>query len=137
MPAPRRLTLLLAPGLAAGLAGCAEGGGAEVTKGPFDPVYIGVESEVLDPTLFRFAAQMKGARAASDVETYARCAAAGYAVEKGFGFVRHVRTDVNERGGIWRADAVYTISPGLPRGLKTIDAEVTVADCAEQGIPTA
>ena len=137
MRASRIPLAVLAAGLVAGLSACVEGDAAGVTQGPFDPVYMGVDSEVLDPSLFRFAAEMKGARASSDVETYARCAAAGYAVEKGFGFARHVRTDVNERGGIWRADAVYTISPGLPRGLKTIEAEVTVADCAEQGIPTA
>ena len=65
-----------------------------------------------------------------------RLAAAGYAVSKGFGFVRQVRTKVSEQGGIWRADAVYTISPNLPDGLRTIDAEVTMADCTEQGIPT-
>ena len=134
-PCPR--AMLMATGLVAGLSACAGGTGETATQGPFDPVYLGVESEVLDPSLFRFEVEMKGARSVEDAETYARCAAAGYAVQKGFGFARHVRTDVNERGGIWRADAVYTISPGLPRGLKTIDAEVTVADCAEQGIPTA
>jgi hypothetical protein len=47
-----------------------------------------------------------------------------------------VRTLVDETGGIWRADAVYTISAALPRGERTIDAEVTVANCALNGIPT-
>jgi hypothetical protein len=43
---------------------------------------------------------------------------------------------VQEQGGVWTADAVYTISPALPRGLQTLDAEVVTAACAEQGIPT-
>jgi hypothetical protein len=70
------------------------------------------------------------------VESYAECAAAQYALIRGYGFARHVRTNVNERGGIWRGDAVYTISPALPRGLRTIDAEVVVERCRERGIPT-
>jgi hypothetical protein len=43
---------------------------------------------------------------------------------------------VNEEGGVWLADAVYTISPALPRGSRTIDAEVVTAACVEKGIPT-
>ena len=35
-----------------------------------------------------------------------------------------------------QADAVYTISPALPRGLRTLDAEVVVQDCKANGIPT-
>jgi len=71
-----------------------------------------------------------------DVEEYADCAAAQYALIRGFGFARNVRTLVNEEGGVWTGDAVYTISPALPRGLRTIDAEVTVANCALRSIPT-
>jgi maleate cis-trans isomerase len=71
-----------------------------------------------------------------DVDAYARCAAAQYALIRGFGFARHVRTNVQEQGGVWVADAVYTISPALPRGLQTLDAEVVAAACADQGIPT-
>ena len=83
---------------------------------------------------------MRGARGSSDVEDYARCAAAQYALIRGYGFARHLRTttqrtETNE-GTLWQADAVYTVSPALPRGSRTIDAEVTVADCTEQGIPT-
>ena len=75
-------------------------------------------------------------RSAADVLAYARCAAAQYAVIRGYGFARHVRTNVQVEGGARIADAVYTVSPTLPRGLQTIDAEVAVDDCAEQGIPT-
>lgn len=78
---------------------------------------------------------MRGARNQIDVEAYAECAAAQYALIRGYGFARHLRTNVDEEGGLWRGDAVYTISPALPRGSRTIDAEVTALACAENGIP--
>jgi len=83
-----------------------------------------------------FLVQMTGARDNADVSAYAECAAAQYALIRGYGFARHVRTTVHEEAGVWRGDAVYTISSSLPRGLNTIDAEVTVENCTETGIPT-
>lgn len=124
-----------APGLVAGLSACAPAGGPGTLRGAA-PQYLGITVAPLDAALFRFGLAMKGVRSADDVDDYGQCAAAGYALKNGFGFARHVETRINERGGIWRADAVYTISPTLPRGIRTIDAEVTVADCAERGIPT-
>ena len=91
---------------------------------------------IIDGDLVRFLVQMDGARDNEDVADYAECAAAQYALIRGYGFARHVRTKVDEEAGLWRADAVYTISPALPRGSSTIDAEVTVLNCAETGIPT-
>ena len=79
---------------------------------------------------------LSGAGDNKAVAAYATCAAAQYTLIRGYGFARHVRTNVTNSGGIWRADAVYLISPALPEGLRTIDAEVTVADCKDQGIPT-
>jgi hypothetical protein len=98
--------------------------------------YLGVQTRLLDGDLVNFRVAMRGGRGAEDLEAYARCAAAQYTLIRGFGFARHVRTTVARTKGVWRGDAVYTISPALPRGVRTIDAEVTVADCAEQGIPT-
>ena len=98
--------------------------------------YLGVETRLLDGDLVNFIVKLTGPTGPEPVETYALCAAAQYTLIRGFGFARHVRTNVGEQGGIWTADAVYTISAALPRGLRTIDAEVTVADCAEQQIPT-
>lgn len=112
------------------------GGGAESGRASFQPVYRGVETRLLDGDLVNFRVAMSGARSLEDVEAYAACAAAQYALIRGYGFARHVRTNVAQEGGVWRADAVYTISPALPRGIATIDAEVVVADCSEQGIPT-
>jgi len=80
-----------------------------------------------------FKVAMTGARDENDAVRYAECAAAQYALIRGYGFARLVRTNVYKEGGISHADAVYTISPTLPRGTKTIDAEVKVADCAAQG----
>jgi hypothetical protein len=89
----------------------------------------------LDGDLVNFHVKMRGARTVTDVDDYAECAAAQYALIRGYGFARHLRTTVNEEGGLWRGDAVYTISPALPRGLKTIDAEVVASACTENGIP--
>ncbi len=102
----------------------------------FAPQYGGIETLLLDGDLVNFRVEMTGARDNEDVAAYARCAAAQYALIRGFGFARHVRTNVDNQGGTWRGDAVYTISAALPEGLKTIDAEVTVRDCGAQGIPT-
>ena len=103
---------------------------------PFAPVYRGVQTSLLDDDLVQFSVAMTGARSARDIEAYGECVAAQYALIRGYGFARHLRTNVDEKAGVWTADAVYTISPSLPRGLRTIDAEVVVANCAENGIPT-
>jgi hypothetical protein len=116
------------------LAGCAAG--EPVAQGDFSPLYQGIETRLLEDDLVSFRVAMQGARDESDVEAYGRCAAAQYALIRGAGFARHVRTNVDKSGGIWRGDAVYTISAALPIGVRTIDAEVTVRDCAALGIPT-
>ena len=104
-------------------------------EAPFAPQYLGVETRLLDGDLVSFLVSMRGARDTGDLKNYAECAAAQYALIRGYGFARHLRTNVSEEGGLWRGDAVYTISAALPRGLKTIDAEVVAAACAENGIP--
>jgi hypothetical protein len=107
------------------------------TGARFAPDYMGIETRLLDGDLVNFKVAMTGARDRTDVSRYAECAAAQYALIRGYGFARHLRTNVDEGGeaGVWRGDAIYTISPDLPDGLKTIDAEVVAADCAENGIP--
>ncbi|MFS4582717.1 hypothetical protein [Phaeobacter sp. C3_T13_0] len=102
----------------------------------FDPDYKGVKTSLLDGDLVQFHVAMTGARNSADLDNYAECAAAQYALIRGYGFARHVRTKMKQEGGVQTADAVYTISPSLPRGLRTIDAEVVVADCEANGIPT-
>lgn len=120
---------------AAALAACTPS--ADVSSmGSFNPDYRGIETILLDGDLVNFRVAMTGARDNADVDAYARCAAAQYALIRGAGFARHVRTNVAQTGAIWRGDAVYTISAALPRGFRTIDAEVTVRDCGSLGIPT-
>ncbi|WP_096786125.1 hypothetical protein [Rhodobacter sp. CZR27] len=134
-----RPAVLFPMGLAlAGLASCGQPAAPEaaLAEEEFTPVYNGIETRLLDDDLVNFLVEMEGARGIPDVEDYARCAAAQYALIRGYGFARHLRTNVAERGGIWRGDAIYTISATLPRGVQTIDAEVTARDCREQGIPT-
>lgn len=138
--------MLLIPLATATLAACAPApdpsgamalaaGQAEVAPPP-DAVYEGIETRLLDGDLVNFHVRMRGARTEADVAAYAECAAAQYALIRGYGFARHLRTNVAQEGGLWLADAVYTISAALPDGLKTIDAEVAVADCTERKIPT-
>lgn len=100
------------------------------------PTYLGIETRQLDAEIVSFLVRMEGARDNDDLFNYGKCAAAQYALIRGFGFARHIRTNVQERGGLWAADAVYTISASLPEGLQTIDAEVVVEDCAQKSIPT-
>ncbi len=115
------------------LVGCTA---TETSESYFSPEYQGVETRKLDSDLVSFLVRMKGARTKADVADYGKCAAAQYALIRGAGFARHVRTNVQEQGNIWIGDAVYTISDALPDGLQTIDAEVVVEDCAATGIPT-
>ena len=123
------------------LVGCGTANGVEradpePVAGQFAPDYMGIETHLLDGDLVNFQVEMRGARDRSDVDRYAQCAAARYTLIRGFGFARHVRTNVAEQGGVWMGDAVYTISPSLPDGVKKLDAEVVAEDCAENGIPT-
>ncbi len=104
------------PFLALGLTGCAAGEAPE-QDGFGDADLSGDPRRcLLDGDLVNFRVAMTGARARDDVAAYARCAAAQYALIRGYGFARHVRTNVDQKGGVWRGDAVYTISASLPAG---------------------
>ncbi|MCY4337032.1 MAG: hypothetical protein OXC60_20470 [Litoreibacter sp.] len=100
------------------------------------PGYLGIETRKLDDELVSFLVRMTGGSGAEDLSAYTDCAAAQYALIRSYGFARHVRTNVDERAGLWTADAVYTISEARPDGLKTLDAALVVEDCAARGIPT-
>ena len=134
MPRHWRITRLGSGLLALGLAGCAPG---PETPEPeeFTPEYLGVKTKLLESDLVNLVVSMKGARDGQDVADYARCAAAQYTLIRGYGFARQVRTTASEEGGLWTGDAVYTISAELPQGLQTLDAEVELDRCKEQGIP--
>jgi hypothetical protein len=114
------------------LAAC---GPAVPTAEDLIPEYLGIQTTLLDVGLVQFNVAMTKALSADDVRNYADCAAAGYTLARGYSFARHLRTNVYNEGGIWSADAVYTISPTLPDGPVKMDVEVTAAACEESGIP--
>jgi hypothetical protein len=117
-----------------GLAACADG--AQVTQSAYPPAWLGIETRLLRDDLVGFRVAVRHADSQRLVEDYAACAAAQYALIRGHGFARHVRTQIAQDGAVTRADAVYTISAALPRGVALIDAETTVRDCGARGIPT-
>lgn len=123
-----RLVLLTCAALA--LAACAE------DNTSFNLEYLGIETRLLEGDLVNFKVLMRGARDGNDVSRYAECAAAQYALIRGYGFARHLRTNIENEEEFWTADAIYTISPTLPDGIVKLDAEVVTANCAEDGIPT-
>jgi hypothetical protein len=133
---PRSAALALAVALAAGCA--EEEPAATQAPAPARPAeeYLGVETRLLDPELVNLRVTLAGDATAEELRAYADCAAAQYALIRGYGFARHVRTNLGEEGGNSTADAVYTISPSLPPGFATLDAEAVVEDCAARGIPT-
>jgi len=114
------------------MAGCT-GSGAEAEK---PVVYQGIETRLLQDDLVNFKVALRGTENPEAASEYARCAAAQYTLIRGYGFLRHVRTTTALEEGVLTGDAVYTISPALPAGKRTIDAEVTVANCGTSGIPT-
>ena len=126
-----------APGvLALGLlAGCATSD-VPVEKEPFEPEYQEIGTRLLDDDLVAFDLTMTGARDATDVKRYGDCAAAQYALIRGYGYARHLRTTTQRSGERWQGDAIYTISAERPLGLEILVAEETVLACAEEAIPT-
>ena len=119
----------------AGLAAC-EAAVEPPAGAPFEPEYLGTETRLLEDDLVSFLVAMKGARNNDDVARYGECVAAQYALIRGYGFARHVRTNVEKRNGVWYGDAGYVISAAIPEGVRTIDAEITVQNCISNGIPT-
>ncbi len=61
---------------------------------------------------------------------------AGHALGGGTKFLCHSVRNIDEEGGIWRADAVYSVSPDLPIAARVIAAATASAKCAQKGIPT-
>lgn len=98
--------------------------------------YLGIETRMMDDELVNIRIAMKGARGAEDIDAYTDCAVAQYAQVKGYGFARKLRTKLSERGGVFNADAIYTLSAEMPRGIRIIEADKAIADCKAQSIPT-
>ena len=119
----------------AAVVGCGAAASQGVTRGGV--TYEGVQTRLLDGDLVAFDVAASGAADGAIVTAYAECAAAQYTLIRGYGFARHVRTNVARSGSRWLADAIYIISPAIPAGVTKIDAEVAVAECGRRGIPTA
>lgn len=129
------LTLLATLGTAtAALGACAPQ--AEVSEDRGQPVHAGIQTILLDDDMVGVGVALRGAADRADVEAHGRCAAAQYALDRGYGFARHVRAIVRKDGQSWYGDAVYLISAGRPGGLHTIAAGRAVTECAGLGIPT-
>ena len=106
-----------------------------VTQSQTRPSYDGIEARLLESDLISVRVALSDATRA-DALAYAECAAAQYTLDRRANFARHIRTNVAEAPTGIEADAVYLIAQSLPRGSKTIDAEVVVAACSASGIPT-
>jgi hypothetical protein len=121
--------------LAGAVSACGATNAADGSESAVAPEYVGIETEDLDDDLVNVFVALRGGRGPEDVQRYAECAVSRYVLDHEYGFARHLRTNVTEEGGLWRGDAVYTISPTLPRGLMTIDAKVVAEACVQNGIP--
>jgi len=97
-----------------GLAACANGAPGD---GALPPAWLGIETRLLDQDMVNFRVAVRHADGPRLIEDYAACAAAQYALIRGMGFARHVRTSLEQDGA-------------------TVDAETTVRDCGARGIPT-
>ena len=90
----------------------------------------------MDDELLNLVVQTDSESQSDQLDQYAACVAARYTLVTGYGFTRHIRTNRTNSGGTYRADAVYSITPTLPAGSRTLDAEVIAQNCAELGIPS-
>lgn len=130
-------SLALLGGSLAGLAGCAGSTQDSTAKAEDKPLitYKGVETHMLQDDLVTFKLALSGGDQAA-LTAYADCAAAQYALVRGFGYARPVRELVARSGGTIRGNAAYLLSHTRPEGKKTIEAQPVVIDCRAQGIPT-
>lgn len=110
--------------------------GAVPEDEPFEPEYQLIETRLLDDDLVAFDLTMLGARNALDVRRYGDCAAAQYALIRGYGYARHIRTTTQRSGERWTGDAIYTISAEEPVGAEVLVAQDVVFACTEEEIPT-
>ena len=132
----RKAAGLTLAGLVTGLSACVAAA-PQKTGAPAAKVdYLPGEVTLMGGDLVQVKVAAKGGVTPEILQDYARCTVAAYAQAHAAGFVRHVRTITDKEGGIWRADAVYSVTSALPAGQQTIDADVTVQDCRDRGIPT-
>ena len=127
--------ILLIAAVTIGLSACVPPDPEEVAQLEFNPEYGLISTRLLENELVNIQVQMEGARYGQDVIAFNDCAAAQYAIIRGSAFVRRVKNDVAEKGGVWLGNGVYTLSDAHPGGTFTIDAEVVAANCKINNIP--
>ena len=104
-------------GLAAmGMAGC-----ENASRDAVATSYQLVDRIWIDDGLMNLLVQTSGPDAEANLDKYADCVAAKSALDRKFGFARHIRTNRTNSGGNWRADAVYSVSSALPVGRQTLE----------------
>jgi hypothetical protein len=91
------------------------------------------QREYLFEGLGFFAASLRDVAPVREFPRRSRKAVAQGTGPRGREFGHHLRTNVKEEAGVWRADAVYTDTPALLHGVHIIDANVVAVSCAEIG----
>ncbi|MEM9975446.1 MAG: hypothetical protein AAF771_14805 [Pseudomonadota bacterium] len=99
------------------------------------PVYSGGYASLMAGDILRVSVAMGGAATPDQLRTYADCAAVDEALFRGFAFARHVSTTLTEEAGLRQANAFYSLSTTLPRGIAPLDAATQAETCRELGIP--
>lgn len=113
-----------------GLAAC-----SEPSANAAGPRYSAVDALGIGTDVVNLLVSTSGTDSDAAVRDFATCAVAGFATRRGYDFARPVRIITSNEAGIWSADAVYSLSKGLPEGPQPIDAEITAADCRARGVP--
>lgn len=136
MPAHGFPARMILTGSLAGLSACVPADPA-TEPAPPPPDYLQADVTLMGGDLVLVHASARGGPPqGAAAEAYARCVAAGYADDHGASYLRHVRTLTDKEGGVWQADAVYSVTAAEPDGLMTERAADAVAGCGVQGIPT-
>ena len=108
----------------------------EIAVEQVSPDGRGIETMQFADDLMNSRVELTNTLSSTGNADYAQYTAKGYMLIQGWDFARHVCSSVERDKNIWTADAYYTISKELPRGIKTIKAGAVALAFAEHGIPT-
>lgn len=123
----------------------AQSGGAlpewdgKTTVDPAD--FLGTRIAVIAPDrasdLIEVTANLREGVDADIAFSYATCALAAWAKDKGTPYARHIRTMQDQRGGKLLIGAAYMLSDDRPAGLRVMETNDTLRECKDRGIPAA
>ena len=103
--------------------------------------FLGAQVASLDPKgssdLVEVTAKLREGVDADIAFSYATCALAGWAMQNGEAYGRHVRTLQDTRDGKLTIGAAFTLSDQKPMGLRVMETEDTLRECKARGIPAA